>query len=113
MLVDGNVYYNSAEPFAQEVNKIVDANFNPDAKIEETDNGVYLSFSLNNQESLKTSHVTTARLGKAKLPKQLFENPDGTPIEIATDYHGNPRTVTPVPGPFEIRKAGPVRIKVW
>lgn len=113
MLVDGNVYYNGAEPFAQEVNKIVEAVFNPDAKIEETNEGVYLSFSQKPWDGLETSRVTTARLGKAKLPKQLFENPDGTPIEISTDYHGTSRTATPALGPFEIRKAGLVRVKVW
>ena len=113
MLADGNVYYNGAEPLEQEANKIVEAAFNPEARIEETADGVYLSFSLQSLDALKTSRVNTASLGKAKLPRQGYEQPDGSPIEISTDYQGMQRSETPVPGPFEIRTAGPVKIKVW
>lgn len=112
MLVDGNVYCDGAEPFAHELNKLMATGFNPDARIEEEANCVYFSISFPAMDGLKTSRVNTARLGKAKLPKQLFEQPDGSPIEISTDYLGNPRTETPVPGPFEIREKGRVKIKI-
>ena len=113
MQVDGNVYYNGAEPFGQEQNKIMQAGFNPEAKIEETADGVYLYFSVQAMDGLKTSRVNTARLGKAKLPKQQFEQLDGSPINIVTDYLKKQRAENPVPGPFEIRETGQMKIKVW
>ena len=113
MMVDGNVYYNRALPFDGEKNKVVLSDFIPDVKIEEAADGVYLSFSVKGLEGLKTSRVNTERLGKAKLPKQGYEQPDGTPIDINIDYLGNVRGNQPKPGPFESIKDGRVRIKVW
>ena len=46
--------------------------------------------------------MTSARLGKASISGCAFENPDGSPITIATDYFGKPRNAAnPTPGPFE------------
>ena len=82
-------------------------------KIEETADGVYLSLSVKGLSDLQTSRVNTERLGKAKLPRQAYEQPDGSPIEIATDYLGNARGNQPKPGPLESIKDGEIRIKVW
>ena len=45
--------------------------------------------------------VTTELLGKAVIPNLPYEQPDGTPIRIDTDYFGKPRNESPTPGPFE------------
>lgn len=113
MMVDGNIYYNGALPFEGEKNNVILSDFNPKVKVEETAEGVYVSFSARGLNDLQTARVHTARLGKAKLPKQAFEQPDGRPIEIATDYLGNARADQPKPGPFESIQDGEVRIKVW
>lgn len=113
MMVDGNVYYNGALPFEGEKNKVVLPDFKPDVKVEETADGVYLSLSVQGLDGLQTSRVTTERLGKAKLPRQAYEQPDGSPIDIATDYLGNARSNQPKPGPLESIKDGAIRIKVW
>ena len=113
MMVDGNVYYNGALPFEGEKNKVVLPDFKPDVKVEETADGVYLSLSVQGLDGLQTSRVTTGRLGKAKLPRQAYEQPDGSPIDIATDYLGNARGNQPKPGPLESIKDGAIRIKVW
>lgn len=113
MMVDGNVYYNGALPFEGEKNKVVLPDFKPDVKVEETADGVYLSLSVQGLDGLQTSRVTTERLGKAKLPRQAYEQPDGSPIDIATDYLGNARSNQPKPGPLEPIKDGAIRIKVW
>ena len=113
MMVDGNVYYNGALPFEGEKNKVVLPDFKPDVKVEETADGVYLSLSVQGLDGLQTSCVTTGRLGKAKLPRQAYEQPDGSPIDIATDYLGNARGNQPKPGPLESIKDGAIRIKVW
>ena len=58
--------------------------------------------------------VTTALLGKANIPNLSFDNPDGTPLRIDTDYFGRNRDVgKPFPGPFENIESGPQTIKVW
>lgn len=113
MMVDGNVYYNGALPFEGEKNKVVLPDFKPDVKVEETGDGVYLSLSVQGLDGLQTSRVTTERLGKAKLPRQAYEQPDGSPIDVATDYLGNARGNQPKPGPLESIKDGAIRIKVW
>jgi alpha-N-arabinofuranosidase len=58
--------------------------------------------------------VTTARLGKPTISGCAFENPDGSPITINTDYFGKPRNATnPTPGPFETPGTGTLTMKVW
>jgi hypothetical protein len=43
-----------------------------------------------------------------------FENADGSPIRIQTDYFGNRRNESnPFPGPFELPEGGKLRLKVW
>ena len=64
--------------------------------------------------STKRPLVTTELLGKALTPNQSFENPDGTPVRITTDYFDKPRdSNNPFPGPFEITQDGTQSIKVW
>lgn len=113
MLVDGNMYYNQAMPFKDEKNKIVLSEFDPEIKIKEESDGVYLLFSLKGLSDIQTELVDTRRLGKAKLPRQSFEQPDGTPIEITSDYAGVQRSSKPKPGPLESIQDGSAKIKVW
>ncbi|MDR2042094.1 MAG: hypothetical protein LBP98_07220, partial [Tannerella sp.] len=58
---------------------------------------------------------TTERLGKTRLPKAAYEQPDGTPIAFDRDYLGVKRGEHPTPGPFEIvKESGKDNIiKVW
>ena len=37
-----------------------------------------------------------------ELREELFENPDGSPVNFDTDYWGKHRRPTPVSGPFEL-----------
>lgn len=59
--------------------------------------------------------ITTRLLGKAIIPDQAYENPDGSPLTIDTDYFGNKRnSKKPSAGPFENAVAGKqVKFKVW
>jgi alpha-L-arabinofuranosidase len=82
------------------------------ARIIEKDDGIYLSFEL--PEMPRTQPVTTERLGTTKVSRAAFENPDGSPITIDTDYFGNPRDISnPGAGPFAGIKPGKHEIKVW
>ena len=111
--IDGNVYCNQAQPFEKEVNRLAMPDFDPAFKIDDKGKEVYISFSMKNISSLQTERVTTARLGKAKLPKQNYEQPDGKPIIFDTDYFGHPRSEHPAPGPFEALRDGEMRWRVW
>jgi hypothetical protein len=113
--INGNIYYNKAVPYKDEARKIRNAGFKPVLEITSEGNSVYLNFSLDDKGTdVKTELVTTALLGKAKMPREGFENPDGTPIVMDTDYSGNKRSETnPSPGPFENPGKGLTKIKVW
>jgi alpha-N-arabinofuranosidase len=57
--------------------------------------------------------VTSELLGKAKVPNATYENPDGSPLRVTTDYHGKRRDESnPTPGPFERPGGGALLIKV-
>ena len=113
MFVDGNVYYNKALPFKNEQNNFSDPGFDPQVKIDDQGEHVFLTYSIKGLGSLQTGLVDTKRLGKAKLPKQSYEQPDGSPVIIDTDYSGNKRSVRPNPGPFESIKEGDIQFQVW
>ena len=113
--ISGNTYCNGAVHYGKESNYVENLNFNPDLKVEERGNQVYLQFSLD--ESCfknKTELISTALLGKAKMPNQAYENIDGSPLKIDTDYFGNKRDIkNPSAGPFANTEVGKTKLKVW
>lgn len=113
--ISGNVYYNRALPYKAETDFVQNSGFKPEFKVIEEGNEVFLSFSTGeNGANPKTRLITTELLGKAKIPKEAFENQDGTPLRIDTDYFGNKRSETnPSAGPFEKPAKGLVKLKVW
>ena len=51
--------------------------------------------------------VTSAQLGKAAIPDLGYEQPDGSPIAIDTDYAGKSRSGSnPTPWPFRAARPG-------
>ena len=113
--ISGNVYYNRALPYKDEPDFVQDAGFKSEFTITEEGNSVFLSFTTDEKAAdPKTQLITTELLGKAKIPKEAFENPDGTPLKIDTDYFGKKRSESnPSAGPFENPGKGLVRLKVW
>ncbi|NUP85607.1 MAG: hypothetical protein HUU30_07615 [Burkholderiaceae bacterium] len=111
----GNVYYRNARPSASEVSPVVLPTTDPQVKVVAEDDRVFLQadFPAECREAA-TQPVTTALLGRARIPNLPFENPDGSPLTIETDYFGKKRDATrPTAGPFENAAAGPQRLKVW
>lgn len=115
VVINCNVYFDRAMPCKYEKNAFVNPEFKPVMEIKEEDGSVFLHLSLDNGVSgIKTEMVTTEMLGKAKMAKERFENPDGTPLKIDSDYLGNKRSDTnPSPGPFEDPENGFVNLKIW
>jgi alpha-N-arabinofuranosidase len=111
----GNVYYNGARPYSAEAKPAVQAAVDPKVRVVEEGRSVYLHLTLGQAvQKSNTTLVTTELLGKAKIPGLPFENPDGSPLKIDTDYFGKSRNeARPTAGPFEDPGAGPLTLKVW
>jgi len=116
MQVNGNVYYKGAKPYNKETYYIEQQGSDPQIKLVEEGESVYLYITLDKSyKSLKSTLITTQMLGKAMIPDLAFENPDGSPLKIDTDYFGKKRNEKkPSAGPFENPAAGKqLRLKVW
>jgi hypothetical protein len=113
--IEGNVYYNGAKPYLKETNYLEKAEFNPEVKVVEEGNSMFLHITLDDSfHVLDNPLVTTALLGRAKIPNTAYENPDGTPLKINTDYFGKKRSqANPSAGPFENLGEGKLTLKVW
>jgi alpha-N-arabinofuranosidase len=114
--IDGNVFFAGAKPSKNEANPLVKREIQPNVKLVEKSDGMYLELSLDNAWSngRRRKLVTTELLGTAAIPKAPYETRDGAPIRIDVDYFGKPRNVSnPAPGPFENPGEGPVTLKVW
>ena len=115
MLVNGNVYLKGAKPFRSEENHINKPEFDPDIKLIEEKDAVYLEISLPQAlDSQQNKLVTTKLLGKTRVADTAFENPDGSPVTIDRDYFGRKRNkFNPFAGPFERPGKEKLRLKIW
>ena len=111
----GNVYYHGARPYSQEADPALQAGFDPVPRLQREDGSVYLHLTLDSAvQAARTAMVTTDLLGKARIPGLPFENPDGTPLKVDTDYFGKKRNAArPTAGPFENPGIGSLRLQVW
>ena len=114
--MDGNVFAKGAKPSKHETAPLVTPEFDPALKLVEKPDGFYLELALDKAWSAggPRKPVTTELLGKAAIPNLGYEQPDGSPIRINTDYFGKRRAKTnPTPGPFENPGQGALQLKVW
>ncbi|MDE3067516.1 MAG: right-handed parallel beta-helix repeat-containing protein [Verrucomicrobiota bacterium] len=112
----GNVFLDGAKPSKFEKNPLVETNFNPALRLVKKANGWWLQFKFDKAWTRERRRplVITALLGKAIIPNLPYEQPDGAPIQIATDYFGRPRNeANPAPGPFANPGNGLVTLEVW
>ena len=112
----GNVFLKGATPCTQEQEPLLKPDFDPALKLDQEKDGFYLEIILDKSWATEQKRpiVTTRLLGKAAIPNLPFENADGSPVRISTDYFGKKRNGSnPFPGPFEIPKGGKLLLKVW
>jgi alpha-N-arabinofuranosidase len=111
----GNVYCNGAQPYGKEADAIVHATVDPQVKLVEEGEHGYLQLNLNAALPKATARlVTTELLGKAKIPGVPYENPDGSPLRVDTDYFGKKRSPTNLtPGPWAVPGQGMLKLEVW
>jgi len=114
VFADGNMYCNGVEVFKADKN-FLEINAQIEAKIPDDKSGFYIDFNFPESiKKLKTKTVNTELLGKAIVPEQGFENRDGSPLLIDSDFFGKKRDPkNPTPGPFEKLQKGKLSIKVW
>ncbi len=111
----GNLYYGEARPHAREVSPLVVAKRVLTPVIIEQGDEVFLQMTVDPEFSQAgTTIITTERLGEALIPQLPFENADGSPLALDTDYFGRKRDrEKPTVGPVENPGQGDVRLKVW
>ena len=111
----GNVYYHGALPYGQEAQPSVHAAFDPGVKLVVEGDTAVLHLTLDEAvQKAPTTLVTTELLGKAKIPRLAYENPDGSTVKIDIDYFGKPRNeANPTAGPFQTPGTGSLTLRVW
>jgi hypothetical protein len=111
----GNVYYRGAEPYAGEAGSSVLTGIDPKLKLVQQGDQFILQITPGQElKQAGTMLVTTGTLGRAKTPGLAYEQADGSPIRINTDYFGKRRSeASPTAGPFENTGAGDLKLKVW
>ncbi|MBN1509205.1 MAG: carbohydrate-binding protein [Sedimentisphaerales bacterium] len=116
MQMAGNVFLKGAQPAKAEQNPLVRLQFDPEIKLVEEQDGLYLHITLDNMQADKQPRqlVTTDLLGRAKVPDLPYERPEGSPLTVGTDYFGKKRSEkNPTPGPFENPGQGKLVVRVW
>lgn len=97
----GNVYFNGAKPNSSEKDAYTDNEHNIRLILEEKDGRPVLNTNIFEFISKKNSSViSSAVLGPAFEPEQMFEDPEGRQIVFNEDYFGEHRNADTVPGPF-------------
>jgi alpha-L-arabinofuranosidase len=97
----GNVYLNGARPGKGEQDFVELPGVNPAIQLG-ADGATLTLFLEKGIPATKSSLVTTAVLGKARIPNLPYESPDSSPLQIDTDYLGQKRPPQhPTPGPLE------------
>lgn len=116
VFMDGNVFLKGARPSEHEENPMVQPDFDPAIERTTENDGVYLKITLD-EDWAEIGHplVTSELLGRARVPGLPYEQPDGAPYRIDTDYLGKPRddAARPFPGPFELPQGGRHVLKLW
>jgi alpha-L-arabinofuranosidase len=116
MRMSGNVFLDGAKPSKFEKNPLVETNFDAALRLVKQPDGWHLQMKFNQAwtKDRTRQFVTTALLGKAVIPNLPYEQPDGAPIRIATDYFGKPRNeANPAPGPFANPGNGLLTVNIW
>ncbi len=111
----GNVYLGGATPSLKDRDSIVEADVGLAIKLEKKSDGWWLHLKLDRKwAAAKRKLVITQLLGKATIPAQPFENRDGSPLQLTTDFFGKAHHErNPFPGPFEWTEPSKGLIRVW
>ncbi|WP_416150037.1 right-handed parallel beta-helix repeat-containing protein [Salipaludibacillus sp. HK11] len=112
--INNNAYYNGAESFERENETIVADDFNPELRIIEEGDDVYLSVELPEDfEHMLGKIQSTHSLNRVRIVDAEFENPDGSEVVVDVDLLGEKRSAESVLGPIAQLRKGKNYLKVW
>lgn len=112
--INHNVYFAGATPFEREEENLVDQSFQPDLKVIEDGDGVYLSCKLpETYESFSGEIPTTKTLPRVRIADAEYERPDGNELVLDIDLLGNRKAGKNPMGPISLLKNGENHIKIW
>ncbi len=114
--MDGNVFLEGAGPSRHETGPLVKPEFAPALKLVGEAGGCHLEMKYDPAWNTGRTRkiVTTSLLGRAIIPNAAYEQPDGAPIRLNTDYFGQPRNeANPSAGPFENPGMDAIKLNVW
>jgi hypothetical protein len=104
--VDGNVYFNGAKAYKNEKNNLIDEQNKVTVELIDQNGAFSLKTNLYDLlGGLKDEIITSDILGYAFEPEQRYENTDGSSIIFNSDYLGEHRGVSTIPGPFATEKS--------
>ncbi|WP_270165605.1 right-handed parallel beta-helix repeat-containing protein [Paenibacillus sp. SYP-B4298] len=112
--INNNAYFNGAEPFQREPEKLVESSFNPNFSIIEQGEEGFLSIELPESFEHMLGNVhSTSTLPRVRIVDAEFENPDGSNVSLDTDFLDRRRTKKSVLGPIVDLQKGKNFIKLW
>ena len=104
--VDGNAYFNDAKAWKNEKHNLIDTQNKAYVKLNEKDGKYFLETNVYDfLGDFSDGIITSDVLGCAFEPEERYENPDGTAITFDSDYLGEHRGITAIPGPFASKEA--------
>jgi len=111
--IDKNSYFNGAQPFDREKENLYLKDYDPEVKIIEEDQSVYLSINLPENFDMFTCPLhSTATLTRTRIVDAEFEQPDGSPIVLDKDFFNQQKETVCTSGPIDSLKRGKNLIKI-
>ena len=99
--VNGNAYFNGAKACKKEAAKLVDEKNSVYVELMEEDGKYSLKTNVYEfLEDFSCGIINSDILGYAFEPEERYENPDGSAIIFDSDYLGEHRGISCMPGPF-------------
>lgn len=112
--INNNAYFAGAQSFERENDKLFDKDFQPDFRIIEQGEEVYLSCELPDDFDDFSGEVhSTSTLARVRIVDAEFECPDGSDVILDMDYLDNPKDEKSPLGPISLLKKGTNYIKIW
>ncbi|HHW71130.1 MAG TPA: hypothetical protein GX392_07350 [Clostridiales bacterium] len=112
--INNNAYLNGAEPFEKEKDKLVDKKFDPNFKIIDKGEEVFISCKLPDSfENILGEIHSTLTLERVRIVDAEFETPNGCDLILDTDFLDKQKSEKSSLGPITLLKKGENYIKIW
>jgi len=113
--ISGNVYFNKVKSDTNVSNNAIYLNYNSNVELIENKGDIYLHIAVNKSFlNHNVELISTQTLGKTKIAKTVFDNPNNSDILFDVDYFGiNRSNKKTIAGPFSDLSLENNQIKIW